>query len=336
MSESAPSSLRLVLSADRNYLPGISVSLCSALAFLPRTTTPRITIIHDGFCAADKDCLSRLALRMHDSATCTFTAVDKLPSGLPSAPGLHPLAYARLLAPDLVDDETFVYIDSDLLVLRDLSVLTGSISADAIAAAPYCGRLGDDCPWLEPERMSPDDPYFCSGVLAVRNTAWRESEIGPRAIALAVSEPEKCHNYDQTVLNYLLHGRVTILDESWSWNHWQFAAAPTQSPLVIHYLSAGKPWRAPSMDGVAGLWLKAFECLCGGDWPGLLLRLNARAYLQTMTVATGACIPKLLPPQLAKRFSWQAKRAREDRSAAMKTRVADCMARLHAALACTR
>jgi len=79
-------------------------------------------------------------------------------------------------------------------------------------------------------------------------------------------------SYDQTVLNYLMHGRVRFLDETWSWNHWRFEEMPN-APVILHFIAKGKPWLAPHGEGGRGLWLEAFRKLCSKSMPGTYLRL---------------------------------------------------------------
>jgi len=40
-----------------------------------------------------------------------------------------------------VEEEKFIYLDSDLLVLRDISELAGFLDSEFIAAALICGVL---------------------------------------------------------------------------------------------------------------------------------------------------------------------------------------------------
>ncbi len=320
--------LRLVFSADRTYLPGLAVSMASALAFLPEKITPRITIIHEGFRDTDSSAISSIARRIHPLSECTFLAIDQISRSLPAAPGLHPLTYARLLAPDLVSEDFLVYLDSDLLVLRDVSELPGLLGKSDLAAAPRCGRLGDDCPWLDPERMNADDPYFCAGVLAVRRGAWQSAGITEEALNLARWEPENCRNYDQTVLNYILHRRVTVLDETWNWNHWQFAAAPTDQALIIHYITGGKPWRAPSATGVAGLWKDAFELLCRKDLPWIGVSMQLRSRVEDLAFQVGTHLPSEMLNRLGTSWAWRIRRWKDESTDCSRARLRTCMGRL--------
>jgi len=299
------------------------MTLSSSLVHLPGDLAVRVTVIHDGLSGRHEHKLARLL-----EAYCRDVEVDLCPvssfkTELPSAPGLHPLAYARLLAPEIIPEERFVYLDSDLLVLRDISPLIKMLDGHCVAVAPVCGILGDDCPWLDPEKMHGNDPYFCSGVMAIDKVRWQATRITEQSIALAVSEPENCKHYDQTVLNFILHGSVKCVDETWSWNHWRFDSMP-DGPVILHYITGGKPWRVPLEYGARGLWLRCFEKLCGDFLPSARVKTKtaakangyARSWQARAAGALDGSAARILLGGKAEEWRWTAKKTREERSEA--------------------
>jgi lipopolysaccharide biosynthesis glycosyltransferase len=315
--------LRIVSACDLSYFPGLCLTLSSVLVHLPEALFPRITVIHEGLSRWHERKLTRLLKTHCSDAEIGFYPIALSKIKLPDAPGLHPLAYARLLAPGIVDEARFIYLDSDLLVLRDVSPLIELLDGRCLAVAPICGILGDDCPWLDPSKMRPDDPYFCSGIMVVDKARWQANQITEQSIALADREPEKCKHYDQTVLNFVLHGMVKCVDESWSWNHWRFDNMP-DGPVILHYITGGKPWLAPLGYGARGLWLRSFEKLCGDFLPGECLKTKTAAkvngYARSLQAwaagaLDGSAAGRLLGGK-AEEWRWAARKAREERSEA--------------------
>ncbi|GAB4165269.1 MAG: hypothetical protein Fur0032_01920 [Terrimicrobiaceae bacterium] len=330
--------LRIVLAADPAYFPGLAVSMASALAFLGKGMSARITVLHSGLGKTHHTRLSAMAERLRPGTSVDMVDVHTLGTSLPAAPGLHPLTYARLLATSVVEEPAFVYLDSDLLVMRDITPLVDMLAGSTIAAAPRAGRLGDDCPWLDPATMNPDDDYFCAGILAVDRLAWLREDISGRSLAIATREPQNCRYHDQTVLNFLLHGRTRFLDPSWGWNHWEFERAPSGAPLILHYITGGKPWRAPSRQGVAGLWVEAFRLLCLPEMPGSVASCTLSGTIRDLAarflgaIASG---PLAVPiSQVSKRtadqWSWQARRVTQ--ASAQQPRIASCLQLIRSAL----
>ena len=324
--------LRIVTACNRAYFPGLCLTLSSAIVNLPRTISPCITVIHEGLCWKHKKKLEKLLTKYNSHTEVDFYTASE---GLPHAPGLHPLAYARLLAPDIVPDEVFVYLDSDLLVLRNVADLLGHLSCGAVVAAPVCGILGDDCPWLEASRMNPEDLYFCSGVMAVNKRRWIEKNLTESGISLAKRDFEKCTNYDQTILNFVLHGMVNFVDETWSWNHWRFDEIH-DGPIILHYITRGKPWRVPLGYGARGLWLKAYKKLCSSVFPirWMLLLLASKVY-ELEKVMHGAItsgvfgkLIRWIAPQKCSEWDWSWKRAREAQGPEARKIVRNAISRL--------
>ena len=204
--------LHIVCASDASYFPGLCLTLSSCVVHLPADSAVKVTVIHDELSDRHEQKLTRILKAYCPDVEVVLCPVSSFKTELPSAPGLHPLAYARLLAPEIVPEEYFVYLDSDLLVLRDISPLTKMLDGHCVAVAPVCGILGDDCPWLDPAKMHGNDPYFCSGVMAVDKARWQANRITEQSITLAIREPENCKHYDQTVLNFVMHGMVRNVD----------------------------------------------------------------------------------------------------------------------------
>lgn len=334
-----PLNLRIVSASDKSYFPGLCMTLASMAAFLPEGVTPKISVIHEGLEARYKDLLEKLLRRFCPDAQVELIDVFTTGIALPDAPGLHSLTYARLIAPSIVQDEQFVYLDSDLLVLRDISMMPGLLGPADIAAAPTCGILGNDCPWLEPGTMKADDPYFCAGIMAVNRQHWNRLNLTESSISLAKSEPDKCKNYDQTVMNYLMHGRVRILDEGWGWNHWRFAEMP-EGPMILHYITGGKPWRVPLEYGSRGLWLGAFERLCGELFPWRRMQMVLKAKVNdfekkvhgAMTSGLQGRVLAGVSRKLFEEWKWSGENARQEKTGESRRNLARSLDRLDSQL----
>ena len=184
--------LRIVGASDNAYFPGLCLTFASTVAFLRKSICPLVSVIHDGLNAIHAMVLEKLLSRFHSSAKIDLNRADSFRITLPDAPGLHQLAYARLFAPEIVEEEKSIYLDSDLLVLRDISELAGFLDSEFITAAPICGVLGDDCPWLDSAKMTPQDPCFCSGVMAVNRNLWQRQGLTNSSTSLAKKDPAIC------------------------------------------------------------------------------------------------------------------------------------------------
>jgi len=271
-------SMRIVTTANADYFPGLCLTIASTLAFWKSPVAPRFFVMTTDMPEQKQDALRRMARRVNSDCAVEFYQVGvKDLAKFPPAPGWHPLTYARMLVPDLVEDDRVLYLDSDLLVLRDVGELFDWELGDCIAAAPQAGRLGDDCPWWELDGLDPDAPYFCAGVMVMDCRKWRAEKVSERALVLIFENPAACKCLDQTALNYILHQRVVVLNSAWSRLHWDFARQREEETHILHFINSGKPWKAPSDAGTYGVWLEGFRILCGKDFSILASKFSLLA-----------------------------------------------------------
>src|SRR6478735_4704229 len=173
------------MTVDEHYLRQLAVSTASLAASTDRPC--RIHVLHDGVPAEGRDQVrsaipdlvelewidARGAIRGH-----------ALPTRRPRA------MFLRLFLGELVPDhlERVLYLDTDLIVRRPLTELWTSDLDDAPVAAIRDAYL----PWVFRNAtiawrhlgLSPEAPFFNSGVMLVSLERWRDRSIGRRAAAL--------------------------------------------------------------------------------------------------------------------------------------------------------
>ena len=89
--------------------------------------------------------------------------------------------------------------------------------------------------------IPPETPYFNAGVLIMDLEAWRRENFAKRCMDYAEKYPELCIFWDQTVMNTLLAGRFTHLDQKWNQ---QFNGLKKSSDDlgILHFWGSDKPW----------------------------------------------------------------------------------------------
>lgn len=160
------------------------------------------------------------------------------------------MTFARFLLADLLPLETtrVLYLDSDLLVLRDLGALWESCLDEVCAAAvPDDGfdslLKRQDSHWAG---MPHTQRYFNAGVLLINLDLWRRQRIGERAAQYLAEHPVSPFA-DQDALNFVLDGSWTVLTEEWNFQrHLETSVAdmePELRPAIVHFVTAKKPWK---------------------------------------------------------------------------------------------
>ena len=164
-------------------------------------------------------------------------------------------AYARYFIPQFVAEERVLYLDSDLVVNRDLQPLFDiSLEGKLVAAVGDAGGYG-----------------FNSGVLLIDNRAWKERQLQEtfiketdRIMSLVQSGQMEDFNGDQTVLNHVLAQDWLPLDKIYNlqvghdlvafYSGWNGHFELDQEPLIIHYTTFRKPWNSEVSYRYRQLW----------------------------------------------------------------------------------
>ena len=164
-------------------------------------------------------------------------------------------AYARYFIPQFVAEERVLYLDSDLVVNRDLQPLFDIfLEGKLVAAVGDAGGYG-----------------FNSGVLLIDNRAWKERQLQEtfiketdRIMDLVQSGQMEDFNGDQTVLNHVLAQDWLPLDKIYNlqvghdlvafYSGWNGHFELDQEPLIIHYTTYRKPWNSEISYRYRQLW----------------------------------------------------------------------------------
>jgi len=275
--------IQIVTGGDLRFLSGVQVTLSSALIGIPEERSVVVHILDGGLGNDARNNLQELARRCHRHVQVVFRSVPKssLKAFVPG-PGNSRMYYARIgMASLLTDVQRVIYIDSDTLILGDLSDLWEIDCNNSIAMAcedRKVRRLAEDSPWL----LTPEEeklPYFNSGVMSVNLEQWRTEDIEQQCLNLIAKPAGPYTWWDQTILNHLLRGRVGFLPQAWNWQSEEFPAMDNPSPCVLHYTTGLKPWLYWSGAFRFEAWRSCYQACVGspallflknGSWKGLI------------------------------------------------------------------
>lgn len=176
--------------------------------------------------------------------------------------------YARLLAPRVLpkDFDKVLYLDSDMVILSDVSPLYDSMCDDSAVHAVRDDIIGNVS---EPRGVfnysdlgiPSKTHYFNSGVMLMNLRRWREQNITTRVIEYLRIHQALVQHWDQGGLNAILHDSWTEMDPSWNQIHgilkpWRWKELgrsmvewrrTKNHPKIVHYTSREKPWLSDSL-----------------------------------------------------------------------------------------
>ena len=183
--------------------------------------------------------------------------------------------YRLFISQILAEYKKVVYLDSDMLVLHDITPLYDTdMNGHPIAAVHdvVCAYLAGHARELGLEMRN----MFNAGVLVIDTEAYERQNIREAGLeALAAdyrNERRKFIYVDQDVLNTTVYNDVEFIDDRWNFQ-WEFTwrldgiydgyrekyEQTSQDPWIIHYAGDRKPWVYPSLPFADYFWDMVLE-----------------------------------------------------------------------------
>jgi lipopolysaccharide biosynthesis glycosyltransferase len=176
---------------------------------------------------------------------------------------IHRAAYLRLLIPDLLAEDKAIYLDSDVIVLRDIADLYALSLGDAVIGAVPDAKAGQGT--MVPRDVS--DVYINSGVLLLNLAAMREEKFLDKCESIYRQYERQIAWADQCIINKYAENRKLVIPRSWNvqvacqaldvlqWPHIERDSA------VVHFVGSIKPWVSGAHPLTALFWRRFAEQL---------------------------------------------------------------------------
>lgn len=253
----------IVFCCDRRVLAGLHVAAMSVLSHLSSTVAcPVFWVFSDEIESADLALLHStlestgrpFTLHLRSVDTAALQAFSKLTGSL--------AAYYRLLVPEQIESDRYLYLDVDTLCRTDLSAAMDlELAGRPVALCAECTMaLSADKSVVDLLGAKGGGNYFNSGVMLVDRHRWREKNVTVRCLEFLSRHPVDYH--DQSAINYVLHGDISSLPPRFNCYtnvraHWPALRPPLEgSDRFLHFVDYPKPWSRH------GRWVHPF----GGDW----------------------------------------------------------------------
>src|SRR6266581_6231685 len=178
----------LALASNERYFAGLYCAVASALSHLDSTREVDLKVLDGGISKHSKNALCRLVERYGKVVRLQFVAVDEsLFRDATLGPAESHMAYCRILLPRLLDVPRLIYLDCDVLIFRDLSLLFDfELSAGKfVAAVPDSETLSlahDSRKLAKQMKLPAEGAYFNSGVMLMNLDELRKQHFFQRAV----------------------------------------------------------------------------------------------------------------------------------------------------------
>lgn len=204
--------IHLAIAFDQNYLSPFYALLMSILEHNRKNKIVVHAIITGVTDKAQQDI--RTLIQQHNGDIHFYEIDQQFVSKFVLVSKWTAAVYYRLFFPFVIspDVKRLLYIDTDVLVVNDLSELynqnidpypVGAVYDNYVKTAPQLG-------------ITEDGNYFNSGMLLMDIDKWKEQQISEKAMQFLADYPEKIQFVDQDALNAVLKNNWKKLD--WKYN----------------------------------------------------------------------------------------------------------------------
>lgn len=245
--ETGQTALDVVFGCDWNYIPHLAVAVESLIRNSPEVIANIWVITDQSHTRRYKKFTSHL-LTVHEIEIRTIDISRSELSGLFTSGHVTLAAYNRfLIGRYLPPKSRFVlYLDSDLLVSRDLTPLVDfrlSVKTNSATQPVLFAIRRDDASHLKPFGHS-GDKLFNSGVMLLDLLQWRSQGVEEELFATARKYYGQLRTRDQDVLNLVLEDRWVELPGEY--NETTAVDDRNDSARIIHFAGSVKPWMVGS------------------------------------------------------------------------------------------
>ena len=245
----------IFFTVDDRYMPFFAVALQSLLENSSKNYNYEIKVLYTKLPDDNPSSISEKNQKMikdrYESENVSVEFVDikpyleQLQDKLYTRDYYSNATYYRLLIPDLYPNyDKAIYLDSDMAILGDISVLFNMNLEDNLVAAVPDGVIQQTPAFQEYVEkvvgVSDYNHYFNAGMLLMNLDELRKCNFQEKFIYL-LSTIKFAVAQDQDYLNRICKGRVKILD--FSWNKMPGGFEEDRENLnIVHYNLSYKPW----------------------------------------------------------------------------------------------
>lgn len=255
----------VVTACDSQYPQHSSVMLRSLIENNPKIPFEIFLLVPSDFHETAETMIQE---SMPKDGTYSIAFIKLCPKGLielKTSDWISHATYYRLMMPELLPNiSRALYLDSDLVIIGDISPLLHLDISDYPLAAALDGLLDARLEFKEQINLGRSVPYFNAGVLLLNLDRWRSENIGGRALNFAAKNPQWIVYWDQCALNNVIRGDFLVLPKEWNYQKAHVdldllsgnLSEGAQRAKIVHFTSALKPWDFNSVHPLKHLYWK--------------------------------------------------------------------------------
>lgn len=238
--------VEVALAADKNYIVGLNVTICSIARSCSPGAKLRFHVLFSGFSEADKADIKQKLLSCKNNSEVLFYDVSKVDFSFFPLYASSRMTYARLILPQLLSSTDYViYTDVDTLWLDDISELWQDRSQIHLIACPREQSektLELEEKWFTSRNLKFNkDNYFCAGISFYNLAAIRETRVFNEVFEYG-KRYKDFNCADQSMLYGAIGEKVKLLPDRWQTFPRNGIATSHDNNVVLHYAGEA-PWK---------------------------------------------------------------------------------------------
>lgn len=268
----------IFFACDDNFVKHTIVSLTSIMENADLSRKYHVHVLHTNI--SEKMMKETLRLE-NDSFKISFEDVtahlESIKDKLPLRHYYTKTTYYRLFIADMFPEyDKAIYIDSDTVVLGDISELygtelgenyVGACVEQVMAQMDVYGTYAEHVVGIERHK------FFNAGLMLINSAAWREKNLFGEFLKLLAIYDFRV-TQDEDYLNVICKGHVKLLDGKWNTELNENIVYPhgISEAKILHYIMVNKPWHYESCLGADIYWSYARKTR---EYDGLCAELAA-------------------------------------------------------------
>ena len=259
--------------ADRNYFKHMFVAIESVIRNTSTMNSLKFLILDVGIGEENKETLvNRYSNCSNVSIGFIKVDIDKV-SNFKIKTHVSKAAYAKVYICDLLKEDKVIYLDCDLVVNEDISILWDTFDDQVILKAVWNPFYNYDNKYFG---LDENSKTFNSGVMLLNLDLMRKNSSSKKLVEFLYENHDKTRLHDQAAFNGVFKNEWVELDIKWNTQVSMFQNTYKnlcikknellnlyERPNVIHFTSNSKPWQFRNSHPYKNLYKKYYEDIFG-------------------------------------------------------------------------
>ncbi len=252
----------VVFSCNERYLPYLGVTIQSIIDTANKNRMYDLYVLHSGISPISQEKILKMETHNTHIAFVDISSYSKEIAFHSNIDYISIETFFRFIIPDIFPKLSKVlYIDCDLIVLKDLALLYDIDVNDYILGAVRQINSYDKIKQINRDLKISCYEYINAGVLLINLKEFVKNDVQGKAYAL-IKAGINYPTGDQDLINVICNKKIKYLDESWNCPgpiyesmkkdsnvhpsvYTQLFEQSCISPGIIHYMTSAKPWDHP-------------------------------------------------------------------------------------------